>query len=368
MGSLYELSLKSNYVKEWGLNDALRELFQNSYDQEQVSGKKASYIYDVGSRSLRIINPHSWLDRATLLLGETTKDENADTIGQFGEGYKLACLVLCRLGLKVTIENQNYGEVWEASLRKSRRYNNREILVFNINGRLRFKHHTEEDLVFVVTGLSFFDWERYKAFNLNISDPGKTIKTSKGTILLEEIQKGNIYSGGLYVGTMDDLAYGYNFNPGEVPLDRDRRTLPTFDVLLVTSKMWAEDMSGKIIKLFEDNAPDVKYCSKVKILDQEEMKEEAAKSFFEKKGINTYPVATDRELDLLRRTSPELKPVLVSNHYRDFLLSTGKFQNLNLEENSLISVRLCNWLTKVEDRLTEEEIQEFNEIVKYVWN
>lgn len=102
----YELTLTPNYVSDWNFNDALRELIQNGTDQEVLDSDNEFQIdYSPKEKVLRLKNRKSVLKINTLLLGRSSKANNEDTVGQFGEGYKIAALVLNRLGKTFTIYN-----------------------------------------------------------------------------------------------------------------------------------------------------------------------------------------------------------------------------------------------------------------------
>ena len=99
----YNLNLAASYVTEWALWEALRELAQNFQDQKDESGSDGDTItYDEQSQTLRMVN-HTTLPVDVLIMGQSAKGD--ESRGKFGEGLKLALLVLHRLGKPVTIQN-----------------------------------------------------------------------------------------------------------------------------------------------------------------------------------------------------------------------------------------------------------------------
>lgn len=89
-------------------------------------------------KTLRLVNQKSVLKINTLLLGRSSKANNEDTVGQFGEGYKIAALVLNRLGKTFTIYNNEKGEIWESRFKNSEKWLEK-ILAFYV-----YKHDTDK--------------------------------------------------------------------------------------------------------------------------------------------------------------------------------------------------------------------------------
>lgn len=119
--SKYELSMVSAYVQNWDYKDAIREIIQNAIDQS-VDDDGYDISYHRSDNCLVISTKDGALKRSSLLLGNTTKSNNEDTIGQFGEGYKLALLVLARDGKRTIIENPGAEEIWTPAIVKSRKW------------------------------------------------------------------------------------------------------------------------------------------------------------------------------------------------------------------------------------------------------
>ena len=117
----FVLSLSPDYVSHWGFWEAVRELLQNAIDQKQVNPEsEIVFTHDEDLKVLTIGSTNSVLTRQSLLLGVTTKTNNRNAIGQFGEGYKLAMLVLARLFLDVEIHNGD--EIWRPAFEFNDQY------------------------------------------------------------------------------------------------------------------------------------------------------------------------------------------------------------------------------------------------------
>lgn len=95
----YELTLTPDYVPDWGFKDAMRELIQNGIDQETLdSNKEFTVDYDRANKILYLKNAdNTYLKRNTLLLGKSSKANSDDTVGQFGEGYRIHNLIQFQL-------------------------------------------------------------------------------------------------------------------------------------------------------------------------------------------------------------------------------------------------------------------------------
>lgn len=205
----YELSLTENYVSDWTFNDAIRELIQNGTDQEILDAENEfSMVYDLGDNILRLKNSKSKLKINTLLLGSSTKSKNEDTIGQFGEGYKIAALVLNRLGKTFTIYNNEKKEVWTSRFKNSEKWKEK-ILSFYIS-----QMETEDTgLCIEVGNVSQDEYNNLSDVWIGMCDfDYERVETQYGEILTDEEFAGQVFVNGLFVDCNSDLQYGYNFS------------------------------------------------------------------------------------------------------------------------------------------------------------
>lgn len=228
----YQLTLSPNYVPNWGSGEALRELFQNGIDRmNEDPESKFSVTYDPLQRRLILGNPKTTLSKRTLLLGETTKD-GVSTLGKYGEGYKLALLVLIRLGCRVTIENSH--EVWTPKIIKSRVFN-AELIQIDVTKN----KNNDGWLRYIIDGLTPELYSDFQDRCLLFHTP-EVFQTDYGRILLDDKFSGKVYCNSLFICTVPNLKYGYDMLPKYIQLDRDRRKVEEFNLTWETSRMWTK--------------------------------------------------------------------------------------------------------------------------------
>ena len=112
-----ELTIKVDYLPNWGVYEGIRELLQNGKDAETEYNAPLTVRYRKDSNTVGIENDGCPLPYEALLLGHTSKVGRPDLIGKFGEGLKLGILALVRTGLPVKIRSG--GEVWVPSIQRS---------------------------------------------------------------------------------------------------------------------------------------------------------------------------------------------------------------------------------------------------------
>lgn len=235
--SKYELSMVSAYVQNWDYKDAIREIIQNAIDQS-VDDDGYDISYHRSDSCLIISTKDGVLKRNSLLLGNTTKINSEDTIGQFGEGYKLALLVLSRDGKRTMIENAGAEEIWTPAIVKSRKWGD-NILTVDVKKSNVFKKHkfSNSGVSFIIQDISVDEYIEIVERTLQLQDDVEKIETPMGDILLSERNKGKLYVGGLFIRDIGDYKYGYNILPKFLKLGRDRDLTNDYDVDTVLSIM-----------------------------------------------------------------------------------------------------------------------------------
>jgi len=232
----YELSLSPDYVSAWGFWEAVRELLQNSIDQCTVNrASKTVFDYDEANESLTIGTTNCRLEPRTLLLGVSGKRDDSRAIGQFGEGYKLALLVLTRLSYEVRIANG--PTLWTPRFCHSDKYNE-HVLTIDVEPR---EDTGPSGVHFTIRDVDPKTHERIHENYL--------MDVPVNTILEEDYLRGRVFVRGLFVCDFSELHYGYNFSPDRIKLDRDRGMASQWEVAYEASRLWCE--SGNVEALYE---------------------------------------------------------------------------------------------------------------------
>lgn len=320
-----ELNLSPEYVPHWGFLEAIRELFQNALD-EQVGNPKNDLFwdYDPDKSVLKVGNTLSGISRQTLMIGNTSKTGKTREIGKYGEGYKLALLVLARGHFPVKIRNYANRELWTPLFVKSKNFGC-DVLAVSIK-KFLFKSTPDRNLVFEIGGVTEDLMESLRYKNLTIWPyTGEKIETHQGDILLHPDYSGRIYISGLFVCKNKDLKKGYDFKPAALKLDRERRLVSDFDLNWATSNMWAITGSGyqeSVVDMMLEDVKDTRFVDA--LLPAQSLKDLAYERFSQEHGASSYPVSTQEESDRISRLG--LCPVIVPAQYRDLVISSGQLR------------------------------------------
>lgn len=377
--SKYELSLSKNYVIEWNIQDALREFIQNAIDQENtIKDNTMDINYNKNTNTLRICNKNSKLLTKSLLLGATTKEDDKNTIGCFGEGYKIALLVLTRLNKKVTIYNYDAKEVWTSRFVKCKRYNNEEILTVFVDKKYVWDKVPNNDLTIEISDINQKEYNELINRTLQLQEDYKTIKSKRGEILLDTKHTGMIYVNGLYVTTNEQLKYGYNIKPKYLKIGRDRNLLNSFDIKVQTSKMWLENQGDLLVSLIKDKVEDVVYITSTTEHENIEVYEKSKEIIrttadtlyssylkdYDNKNI-TF-VTTNDAYETVSSMYSDVTPIIVDHSIKELIehSESHKKDKSNFKKNELTRTqRYTIWKSRNSRYLDNTSIKELDEIV-----
>src|SRR5699024_4879916 len=157
--------------------------------------------------TISISNAKSKLTPKSLLMGSSTKRGNANLIGEHGEGYKVATVVLLRNGVTVRIYNNESNEVWESRIVRSKRYES-DIVCFDIRKEIFNK---KDNLVVELSGITPEMYEDIVKKNLWLQNSvGEERRGDYGSVLLDKRYSGDLFVEGLFVCHNPNIRWGYN--------------------------------------------------------------------------------------------------------------------------------------------------------------
>lgn len=305
--TIYELSLSPTYVTNWTVREAVRELIQNCIDSP------APFEYSIDGSTLTLQSRGVTLDVASLILGVSGKATDAHAIGSFGEGYKLALLVLTRNHKRVTIHNG--GQVWSPEFRYSRQFG---TTLLNILSQVR--HTPAQALTFIVDDLTPEELEAIVETCLQMQPAQEdAIEVAQGRILPS--RPGKLYVGGLLV-CETGLEFGYDVHPELITLERDRQTVSTWDLLTTTRDMWfATDDHDRVAGMIARECKDTRYVE----YSAPEHIRDACFRLFQREHPGAVAARTQAELDALVRQGLT-KTVFVGNGYYSALATSPDYR------------------------------------------
>jgi hypothetical protein len=293
-----ELTIKSSYLPDWKAYEGVRELVQNAKDAETEHGAQMS-VKHKGS-TLVLTNRGCAIPRQAFLFGHTTKADRSDTIGKFGEGFKLGILALTRAGHSVVVRTKD--EIWRPCLRESALFGGEQVLVFDISKSGRETPNVEV----TISGIEASVWKEMKQnFLFLVERKGdEIVDTSAGSLLMAPRFKGRIYVKGIFV--QHDEAYAYGYDLKYAPVDRDRRIIGRYDLQHEMRKVWQAAMASRpdlregFVKLLSSTAQDLGAIESwnVSYFD-DETREAVAASFKARFGEDAVPaVSMDESRDV----------------------------------------------------------------------
>lgn len=336
LNTKYKLTLAKSYVSSWDVFDAIRELLQNAIDSDSEPCVEVINSEKYKNKSvLRISNQNTSLPPKTLLLGITSKSDKADSIGQFGEGYKLALLVLTRCNYDVTIINGQ--KIWSPRFEYDKTFEEDVLCVVESKG-----NKSNKDLIFEVDGLAEHEVltiiKRCRLLqDVNQDD---IIETKYGQILHSE--PGRLYVGGLYVCNTE-MSFGYDVLPKYIDLERDRQTVSSWDLKQLAKDMWFDsDQTEFVVELLKRGIPDLEYAN----WGMPQLVKEACYRAFKNKHPDAVVAKNQEELDNMVRRGFREVIIIDKPQYHYGITTSESYQSEIKLKSKTISPEdeLRNWL------------------------
>ena len=301
--------ISENYIPDWTVEDALRELYQNFIDYGEYSVDKISVDKDY--ENVIFSNDFTPETANLLIIGDSNKTENS--IGKYGEGLKMAALVLLRNGGNCIINTVNFSAVFKLIVNES---TDVKTLGVTISASLpNIRVHNFDVSVRLPIGI-------FDNYQDKLIVPTDVLHTNESYGSIVSKPKGNLYVGGLFVCNLKELNYAYDLLPKHISLDRDRKVPQNFEVKWVISKIQETysnfDITGK--------SKDVEYSN----IPQSHIHR------YKPKLQGDTIIFTTNVID----STGEEKEVIVSKNFREQLTNESFFSKLVFKLKSIIASSL----------------------------
>ncbi|KAK2751820.1 hypothetical protein FQN55_009263 [Onygenales sp. PD_40] len=299
--SVRVLGVGKEYARKWTLQDAFRELYQNWKDaiidsnalslrdfqpvMQYLETETLITVHGPGAPSLQgtpgpllgyirhnkskgyveLVNFKAQLTNRTLELGVTTKEGNINLTGSYGEGLKIAAVVLLRNGHRLTIDASSYR--WDfafsppsktelactlqaATSDEIRKAKAAHSVAVKPGKKLDLTANICEDVAVCIgkcggARVSIHDFKSWTNAILDINSPSPSdiVHTDYGDLILSPVFGGRLYFKGLILTNPEPLGkgyvYGYNFLHGEVNRFREHLTNPSEEAIAIT-RIWED--------------------------------------------------------------------------------------------------------------------------------
>ena len=369
------LPIGSNYVNHWGAWEAFREIIQNAVDTGDFAVRKSEL-----HGKLTIISKGGLLELSSLMLGESSKRDDDSKIGKYGEGYKLAMLVLCRMGMQVHVVNGK--SKWSVSIQEHPQLK-ADCLTIDVSSS--GAEADTDEVSFVVEGLTD---EHFNILDNNfICMDGFEVQAEHlGSYCFDYDYSDDrkVFVGGLFVCNLpedDDYHHSYNFAPNVLELDRDRGSVDSFYLQYEVSKLITESGNIELLTHLANNgAADVSdyynpksgggYMSSGSGNEQSEKIEKfAIDGFIQNHGENAYPINRDDSSDQkkayhVKCVQGGLVPVEVKPALYKLLPQSLKDKISAVKIKGLISDTLLKFIEDNKKHMRSKPIKHLNSIIE----
>lgn len=215
--------ISENYIPDWTLEDAYREILQNFVDYGEYN---VNIQFQKKHDIIIVSNTFEPTSTDLLIIGESTKKDNQ--IGKYGEGLKMAALVLLRNGYYLDIHTVNFTAKF--------------VLITNPTTTIKTLGVEIEESKYGVQ-INNFDVAisaptgKFKEYHDTLIKPEDILHTRESYGSIVNRKPGELYVGGLYVCNLPKLNHSYNLLPKNIQLDRDRKVPRDFEVKWNISKI-----------------------------------------------------------------------------------------------------------------------------------
>ena len=313
MKKYYTMVTKS-YVPDWSVTDGIREFIANALDSE------APFEYSVTEGKVELTSIGINLGASCLTLGTSENRNNTEAVGQHGEGILIGLVPILREGGSVTFYNGSV--IWEATFEHNSDFN-REVLVI-----VETPTECHKDYTVSITTSN----ENIKLALDNClytrGDLGNILEGKRGRVF--DGFSGKLYVGGLFVTNIQDPKFSYDFHPSCLPLNRDRKTIESWEINKNTAILLSEVLSAKeVAQMVKDKSSSV---STIRFRDSvDNIRTECFNMFKEEYGEDAVAVEYYSNKRDLEDTGYKNVVVIGDDNYRDMIINSLEYK-VNIEK------------------------------------
>lgn len=318
----YNLNMSVNHCPNWGFWEAIREILQNGDDEQQQNPENTfEVVYQPEKEKLILKNKKSILEKESLLIGYSTKRDDKETTGKYGEGYKVSLAVLSRLGKRVVIKNYHNKEKWAVIVEN-------ETVKVDIN-KFIFKSVPDNNLTWEISNVTQKEWDSIQKSYLPFIENLQIVKTKYGALIKNKELVGNIYVNNLFIENVKNLDYAYSFPSSLIELDRDRKAVKMFDLQfsigLILSMVNGENKDT--VNIFEILKGESKEAEYLHATLGDDSVENIKHNFVKEHSDRSYPVSTQEDYDLISNQFKQLKPVFVKEQLKKVMIKNKEYES-----------------------------------------
>lgn len=241
--------ISKNYVEGWTYIDAGREILANAIDSSR-DGQKAKIYYKDG---YCVVSDNGiGIDKKNFVIGNSQK-QNSE-IGMFGEGLKLACLVMARENRDMSIETKGFN--YSPMLEENEEFNTEIFCIKFVENKktdgttIKFKA-TEEEV------------EAIKALFIDFKEHLDVLSYENLDVILNE--KNNVYVKGLKSANINTM-FSYNVQDKNIVNTRDRNHIDEDKFNDILCEFYNNTTDKKIMTEFLTKWKEDKYLHEYKLI------------------------------------------------------------------------------------------------------
>jgi len=316
----YQFPLTRDYLPDWHIEQAIRELISNGIDGEVREGHKFSLEWARRNGGTLILkNEGTKLEMGTLLMGYSESRKENSCIGTHGEGSLLAYLVFAREEVDIKVINND--ESWVPYFEYSEEYNE-DTLWIKTHALSKTKTGAFSVEIRNVTKETYETISKWFLKTHPTYDPDKNIEMYDGRKLLMQFEFGGaVYVKGVFICNIPDLRYGYNL---DMDINRDRNLVSESD-----AQWYASDVLNTAMHTHPERFEDVSLVDFLssnaleayayKFNEHSDLVDKVVTEFEKLHGENAVPVLSVSQCTELEHfgmegiiVSPQLKDVVES--------------------------------------------------------